>query len=47
MVSYRFHVVTCLVMDEISPTARTLDLVNNNIEIDLEDKLVSVPELLG
>ena len=34
-------------MDEISPTARTLDLVNNNIEIDLEDKLVSVPELLG
>ena len=24
-----------------------LDLVNNNIEIDLEDKLVSVPELLG
>ena len=36
MVSYRFHVVTCLVMDEISPTARTLDLVNNNIEIDLE-----------
>ena len=34
-------------MDEISPTARTLDLVNNNIKIDLEDKLVSVPELLG
>ena len=47
MVSYRFHVVTCPMMDEISPTARTLDLVNNNIEIDLEYKLVSVPELLG